>query len=89
MTPRSIIAMAYVVAAACVAVINGPGAGALAGEIAVFAVFELPQPELVEDVVRVAWELDDLPAYLTEEPPENLGDVASVSADLAPGAALK
>lgn len=89
MTPRSTIALAYVVAAACVAVVNGPGAGALAGEIAVFSVFEMPKPELIEQVTRIVWEIDDLPAYLTEEAHENLDDIASVSVDLAPGAALK
>lgn len=89
MTPRSIIAMAYVIAAAITAVVNGPGAGALAGELAVFAVFEVPQPGAQDMGIATgagfAWELDDLPAYLTEDK----ADVTRAAADLAPGPLLQ
>lgn len=72
MTIRSTIALVYVIAAAGVAVISGPGPRALAGEIAVLAVFETAEETPVgadarPRATRVHWELDDLPAYLTEE----------------------
>ncbi|MFK7944792.1 MAG: hypothetical protein AB8B85_18040 [Paracoccaceae bacterium] len=79
MTIRSTIAMFYVIAAAAVSIINGPGAGALAGEIAVLAVFETPAPDdalVLDNQTRVHWELDDLPAYMTEETDQMLTDLA-------------
>ena len=72
MTIRSTIALFYVIAAAAVAVASGPGPRALAGEIAVLAVFEAvdqadADTEPRHAQTRIHWELDDLPAYLTEE----------------------
>ena len=68
MTIRSTIAMIYVIAAAIVSLVNGPGAGALAGELAVFSVFEIPAdgPDAEPDRA-IAWEWEDPPAYETPD----------------------
>ena len=68
MSIRSAVALFYIILAAVVSVVSGPGAGALATEIAVMSVFEIDTgaPAWAEEV-RIVWEIDDLPAYLTED----------------------
>lgn len=86
MSIRSNIALFYVILAAIVSVTNGPGLNALAGEIALLAVFEEPEAGVVvsdtadTSPAQVHWELEDLPAYLTEDE----ADSARAAADLAP-----
>lgn len=88
MTIRSTIALFYVMAAAAVAVISGPGPSALAGEIAVLAVFETAedgatQPVTTTTPTRIHWELDDLPAYLTEETADQELDLQAGATEVA------
>lgn len=83
MNVRSTIALIYVIAAAIVAVVNGPGAGALAGELAVFSVFEA-DPVVRDDrpARMIEWEWEDPPAYRTMDQADEM------RADLAPPSLL-
>lgn len=68
MTIRTMIALGYVVAAGLTALVNGPGPRALAGEIAVLAVFAAEDPVgLLGEAPEPDWEAEDLPAYLTQD----------------------
>lgn len=83
MTVRSTIAVIYVIAAALVALISGPGARELASELAVFSVFEAQAATVDPLPARaIAWEWDDPPVVETA----GEGDIAVD--DLAPATRL-